>query len=724
MNTNTRQDPLAHASEIPDVAALIRECETAMNMMNLNGETPLARLQRAETVQFNRRAGKSRDGKKNQQNFAGKVIRPYDGCPDSDIHTCDELVLGITDVLCMGREMAQIGVRSSYVTKASAAATAELRAVAEFCQRATSSDRANSVELAAQMTAKLGWCVRNPGWRERWELVERELDLESFINQVAQDFGPENALKLSTAILDPTLEAEAVNVIGQLFAYVPKSRRAKIVRELREDGQTTFLDRQRTEARPTDRTLIPGYNYFVLGAPGELARARGHLVIERLTQADLESIAASEGWNEAFVEAVLATMGQYSSMSDGMRQKAESLDGPSHDLSVEIWTTCIYQFDEELAAAGWYYTVFSPHVSPAKGETGKADFARHFLLSYACGAPFIESRLMVEGPAVDDSRGVPEMVETDQAIMKMLQDAVIARAHLEVDPPRAFIGFGNSIVENWNAPGAAVKSIFPGGDVKELGPTRGSPQVGEAALERIEAGTRRRFALPNNTDGSHPSAWQTRQLRLVKRFLTAEAEVLTQQVVLCYQELEAEELAQIIGHWPQLSLADVLQHRITLSFDVRGLDADWRNDLVQMVMQLLGIDRGATINTDAAVQLLGSAFDPALISAIVRDPAEANEAVYDKVSNDVLEIMTGNPPRLSDRDASAGMQLKAAIKIIGMNDKYKEVLARDEKTRENLKAYVESLQHSVQETQMSPVQGRTGVAQLPQRPVSRGPGVE
>ena len=37
-------------------------------------------------------------------------------------------------------------------------------------------------------------------------------------------------------------------------------------------------------------------------------------------------------------------------------------------------------------------------------------------------------------------------------------------------------------------------------------------------------------------------------------------------------------------------------------------------------------DAAMAINTDAAVQLLGSAFDPTLISAIVRSPAEANAA--------------------------------------------------------------------------------------------------
>ena len=50
-----------------------------------------------------------------------------------------------------------------------------------------------------------------------------------------------------------------------------------------------------------------------------------------------------------------------------------------------------------------------------------------------------------EGPSLDDSRGVAEMVRSDQTIIKKLTDAYLVRAQLEVDPPRAKIGGWNSI---------------------------------------------------------------------------------------------------------------------------------------------------------------------------------------------------------------------------------------------------------------------------------------
>ena len=111
-----------------------------------------------------------------------------------------------------------------------------------------------------------------------------------------------------------------------MFAYVPAARIKQAVRDLRDTGHATFLDRQLAEKRPTIRTLIPGYNYFVSGATGRIEKARGHLVIERFFQADLEATAAAAGWNKEFVKAVLATAGQYSTYGEAMRDKARKAE--------------------------------------------------------------------------------------------------------------------------------------------------------------------------------------------------------------------------------------------------------------------------------------------------------------------------------------------------------------------------------------------------------------
>ena len=715
-------DRLALASETPDIGALIDECTYAIQQ----GPGQRDYIAAAENVQLNRRAGKSDppDGRRWQKNARDKtIVHPYDGAPDSDVYLADELVLTETDIYVTAAQQSQADARTTHVTKLTAKQIGELKAVANWCAMVCEDTMRDDLELAAALTAKLGWCVLNPGWRERWELVERELNLQEFMVQVGRTFGPQPAGELYTAILDPALEARAVEIVGQLFNYVPPRRVKTIVRELRETQKTVFLDKQLAEKGPTLRTLIQGYNYFVSGAADRLSKARLHLIVERFSQAQFRALAAERGFNPAFTDAVLGTAGMFSAEGEAMRDKYQFAEPEARDLSVELWTTCVFQFDDSINAGGWYCTVFSPHVRPAQ-DTATSDehFGEHFLLKSAAGAPFIEIRRMVEGPALDDSRGIPEMVRSDQNLIKQLQDALLVSAHKQADPPVAIMGFGASKWQGWNTPGRAteVGTAGLGGDVKLLGPT-GNIAFAESAAQRLEAGTRRRFAFPNQMDGSHPSAWQLRQARLVKRFLGALAEARMQQVVLCYQELDEYELAEIIGHWPELTLDDVLKHRLVLKYDVRGLDTEWVGQVLDFIIKLLGVDKGGQMDTGLIIQLGLAFLDTTIAETVIRDPAGASAALYRKVQNDINDIMLGNPPPLVEMDASAGMQLKMAMQVIGQNQEYQRVLQADEKKREALKTYVQNLQHSVQETQVSPQQGRLGVAEMPQRPVQQGP---
>lgn len=716
-------DPLARASEVPNVSALIDEFQSSMA---LNLACNISHIANAENIRMNRWSGKSSppDGCRWQKNSRdNKTVFPYDGRPDSDVQLADEIIQGIVDIFLAAWKMGQVGAATTHVTKLTAQQIAEIVAVAKWVQRVTDFDMVDDKELLAQMTASLGWSVLNPGWLERWELVKRELDMEEITLAASQSPSGTVGAQLPQLILDETLEDSASQVFQSQYPHLAKSDAKRIVRELRTTGHTEFMDKQLAEKRPTLRVLIQGYNYFILGTTGKIQKARGHLVIERFFQADLESTGASNSWNKEFIAAAISTMGMYSEQGRLMQEKtlANSLD--SLDKSIEIWTTEVEQFDPDTGASGIYCTTFSPHVRPAQGVTDdKASYATHYLLDYATGrAPFVQTRLEVVGPSLDDSRGVPEQVQSDQKVIKNLQDGLVARAHLELNPPRALIGAGWTKKTNEiNSPGAVMETLMPGADVKDMGPARGNPNIGEAAIQRIEAGTHRRFALPNNTDGSHPAAWQTRQMRLTSRMLSAVAEAYTQLVILCYQNFDQYELAEIIGHFPQLTVADVVKHRVTLTFDARGLDPDFRTDLLQFVVQLLGIDKGGTIDSNKAIMLLGSVFDPTLMGEITRDETGASAAMYRKVQNDVNDIMLGNPPPMVEMDATAGMQLKFAFQIIGQNQKYQQLLANDEQVRENLKTYIQNLQHSVQETQISPQQGRLGVAQMPQRPVQKG----
>jgi hypothetical protein len=722
-------DPLARASETPDVSALIEEFTSAMQ----DGPCYSGHIARAEDTRLNRWQGKSDppDGCRWQRNAGStkEVVRPYDGRPDTDVNLVDEICAAEVDMDMTAMAMAHLSADTTHVTKLTAAQVAELSAVLRWIQKAVEIDLEDDAELFAQMKAQLGWSVLNPGWLERWELVERHLTMDQLI-QMAQQAPPGSiASQLPVIVLDPDLEDMAVEIAQQEFGHLSKGEARRIVRELRDEQETTFLDRQRVENRPTVRTLIQGYNFFIAGATGKLQKARGYLIIERFYQADLEAVAAANNWNEEFVSAVVKTAGQFTQWGEALKVVSTMTD--SIDKSIEIWTTGVRQFDTDTGAAGIYCTTFSPHLKPSGASaragaepgapTEKEFYAHHYLLDYAHGEyPLVQARREVTGPALDDSRGVPEMVRSDQKVIKKHQDALAARAELETNPPRQKKGSGWSKVKDEFGPGAEFLTP-PGGECSYLEMPRGNPQISELVVQRIEKGTRRRFALPNSgEEGDHPALWQSRQMRNSKRFLGALRQMYRQLAILCYQNLNSYELAEIIGRFPQLTLNDLLHCQVVAKFDARAMDSSWIETVLEFITKMMVWDKGGLIDTAPLIRIGLSYIDPTLVQEVLRNPSGAQAALYQQVSNDILQIMTGNPPQLREMDASAGMQLQMAMAVIGKNPKYQQILQQDETVQENFKAYVESLQHSEQETQISPVQGRIGTATMPQTPIQKG----
>ena len=717
----SQRDPLAIASEVPNVNELFAECERA----NFNQLANLESISSAEAERYQVRDGKDGTGQLWQKNLGDKTktVKPYDGAPDPDASLTDEIAENEVDLDLVARAQGVLGTSTSNLSPLTANQAGELVCVARFVQRAIEDDLVEDEELLAQMKANNGMAVLNPGWRERWELVERDETFDSLMAKVQEAAGPDAAKSLAAVLLDPTLEAAAIEQLQALFAYLPKARVRSVVRDLRETGAAKFLDKQLVEKRPTIRTLIPGFNYFVSGASGKIERARLHLVIERFYEAELRAVAAESDWNPAFVDAVVETVGKYSNLGEGLRTKEQKQDLMSKDSGIEIWTAYVLQFDEQLGAAGMFCTTFSPHILPSRDgleETTDKHYARHYLLDYAHRQPpFVLARREVTGPGMFDTRSVPDITRSNNNVIRNLQKSGLARAHLEVDPPRALVGTGWKLGGGGvNTPGKILENLLPNAQVQDLSPARGNPQLGELAIERVERGTHRLFAFPDAD--VHPARWQPRALRKARRALMPWRQAITQLVVLCYQNFNSYELAQIIGRFPQLSLEDVLRHRITLTFDPRGLDNDWRKDALDTLIKLLGVDKGGLMDTTKIIELIGSLFDPTMIESIIRDPQSASAALYRKVQNAVNDIMLGNPPPMVEMDASAGMQLQMVMQIVSNNPKFQQVLSAEPAVAENLKTYVKNLQHSQQETQLSPQQGRLGVAELPQRPVQVG----
>lgn len=734
MNPNHTTDPLALASATPNVTALIEEFTTALE----HGPASQGALSEAEAVLYQWRAGKSNppDGRLHQRNqSSGVTVRPYDHLPDTDCNLAQELCQFETDVDLFAFEKAQEGAESTHLTAFTAAQAAEARAMLKWIRKCTAADMEDGAELLSWIKNAAGWSCLCSGWREKWGLIERRITMDEVFQAANQAFQAQQQTQQITAgddptavliqlpqlIADPSTEDTATEMIAGFLPHLKRTKARQIVRDLRTEGEALFLDRQLEYKGPCLKVRIPGVDIFVSGGDSTGQNARGWLEIDFLYEADLRARQLDSEWNEEFIDAVIHTAGQVSSA--GRETIAALTDQDAETRRIEIWTTKVRQFDEDLQTTGIYCTVFSPHLKPdgTTAASPRAFYATHYLQKAAHGQyPIDVCRREVNGPKLEDTRGVPEMVRADSNQILLHQNALAVRAEWETNPAQIQIGSSWSKIAEPVRPGSVVTAP-PGGDLKSFAPDRGNPAVGAAFIDRIEKNSRRRFAVPNNgQEGDHPSLWQLRQSRQSTRFLNAPRRAYWKLLVMCYEEMSPEEIAQIIGRAPLLTVAELLRCQVTLKFEVRALDSDWVKTVLEFISQIMLWDKGGLIDTAPLMRIGLSYVDSTIMDEVLRNPAGASAELYRKTEQDVTSIVLGNPPPIVEMDATAGMQLENVIAVLKHNPKYAEVIQQDPQVQENLKTYVKNLQHSHQETQLSPTQGRLGVSAMPQRPVQQG----
>lgn len=707
--TTVGHDPLAQAAEAPDVAALIQEFDLAMNQgpgrSTGNQATDIAV---AETTRYNWRAGKSHDGLLHQKNLpSGVTVRPYDHRPDTDCFLTDETVNAQVDMDMVSLLNSRPKATATHAARLTAKQSAQVQALVRWMRNGPLlKDLVDDGELLSQTKNTAGWAVLQPCWRKRHGLRRETITLEQ-VQALAQQAGPETALgKLPLYIADPTLEAEAVALLRQAYEYLKPATAKRIVRELRATGQTEFLYRELMENGPALKVLLPGITFFCAGETGKLARTRVCFTLDNYSQAELEAMVVDEGWDEEFVQAAIAKAGQSSS---GLY--ASSRQDTNH-RNIEIITSYVRSVDED-GVTGIYCTVFSKFVNNL--------FAKHFLLDYAHNEyPFIQFRTEVNGLRPNDCRGASEVLRTDQFAAKRAQDAILM--DLELSTPSMLKRTGPTMSKLppeitpggvWNGP--------PGSDLSPMNLTQFSkPDMAQAVIDRIYRKRDAYFGLPNSEEASHPARWQTRQQRNALRWLIPWGQAFWQLAILCCEEYDQDELAAILGAPPLIDAKLLLKHQIQLQYDMRTLETDYVVELVKALAQfVLPFDRSGTVDMSKFVQWILSSFDPTLADEITTDQAGAANAVYNEVRSEVAWIMQGNEANYTENDPTAGMKLQFLGQILQSNPAYQALLSPVIQGQQNpkfnpmifekMKKYEENLQHSVQETQISPAQGRLGV---------------
>lgn len=706
---DTATDSLAHTADTPDIDALLEEYNRAWTQ----NPSWLADLAIAEDIRYTRWAGQSSDGLKHQEILPeGQRAKPYDLAPDCRVPLADETINALVDLEYAAFWSARINVKPNHVSRLTAQQMAEWRAIVSWIIHGPLKESLiDTVEFAAQLTWSIGHCFLHPAWRKANGLRLQSLKLDQIL-QLAQTAPEDSILQTVPAlVMDPEMEQVAVELFQQLYPHISVKRARQVVRDLRNEGEAYFPVPEVVENRPELSVLIPGIDLLAPVEMTDVQKSRIWFLRCFMVEADLLAMKNTpdeeERWSPEFVDACIEfTKGD---VSDGSAAQTRQ---DTNSQNIEIIHAYVRGVDDD-GVPGIYCTVLSPHLAkiPAhrrQGEGGQL-FGKHYLCDYAHGQyPLVVKRSEVVGRRPEDARGVPEVLATQQLQLKRQRDACAIYAELNTTPPLKKKGQRASKLPPELGP-LGIINVTQSDEWEKLD-LAGEPKVAMMIEDKVRAESKEYYGIP--LLDAPLSAGQQRRQRFVNRSLMTWGVALWQLSVLTYQNLSPAELEELLGRAPLLSADLLKKHQLALWFDVRAMDNDWVKELVGQIIQLLSVDTGGVVDRSKLMGILLSYLDPTLADEVTMDKAGAAQAVFEKVREDVLQIMAGNEAIYVENDPTAQMKQQFAMQIVKANPRYMTQIQNDQRTQMLAEKYMANLQHSYQETVLSKQQGRLGVSPL------------
>ena len=756
--SDTNQDKVTELGEHPDMGSLQQAYDDAWNQdQYVDG-----RLNYVERIRYARWRGQSEDGLCHADDLSRAGLRNalYEGAPDTRILLADDIIGYLAALFVTAFWNAQIKTSPVAGRTLNAAQSGELWTLMNWLKHGPlKAALVENVEIAAQLTCMIGWCVLHPTWRNRKTMKTQTLTMQQ-IFQIAQQAAPPQAVqtqgptggplptppsgegepgageagppqsptnllaRLPELVLDPELEDAAAELFQSFFADFSKPEAKSVIRQLRETGAAEFPVEEETSVGPEVGVLCP-WLHFILPqeATARPSDARVMFVRLQIPKWRVDQLAVEERWtDDGFTEKLKA--------SAGNSQNPPTTKEDDRDLNRNL-CELVYAFRMvamDGGAPGVWCTVMSPQVKPQEGEPGA--YGKNWFLNLAHSEmPFVFSRLEAVDWCITDTRGVCDRVLTQQNEMKQQRDGVFVQSQLSNTPPIMRVGTSASKMAPEFGPFAVINA--PSGKPWEvLNLTAGSkPDLAINITEMVRKEAEDRFGLPRK-DTLDERSQMIRQ-KLVNSFLAAWGKAFDQLIVLAYQNMDPEEMADILGHKPLLTAELVKRHKVMMNYDVRAGNGDFLDRMFKFIPQAVQLDSGGTTDHNKLVNLLYSYLDPSLAQEVTQDQAGAKQKIFKDVLGDMNSMALGNPPNLVQMDPTAKMQMQFAQQIIGSNPNFAGRLNpklpngaenpnHDPAFLERVQTWMKNRQHSYQETTLSKAQGNLGVSNIGTAPVKSG----
>jgi hypothetical protein len=685
-------DKIAYSSNKPNIQYLSDE----LNRSLYYGGN-MSRLTSSDDQRMCRWEGQSDDGKKHEE-YLGYEPFPFEGSSDVRNRLIDNTINQLVMLVMTAWQRANIRVNGIEMNDAekSGAAQTLMHWIVNNRMRA---ELEREAELWAQYTFQFGWSAMHIGWDRR---VARKTDTISMVDigQAAEQ-GNMMLQQVFESLQSKTISDLSVLLIAQSLLCEEKEAR-RIVKQLIEKGEATYEQPYIQRNLPVVAALKPFDEIAFPPETVELQEAR--MIFKRtfMTEVQLKSIGLSEGWNEEFLDEAVNTAGKSTYLHDSnlipLINSVPNAVEKANNL-IEVVYCYARQLDESNKAA-IYYTVFCP-------QTRNDLFGKHEILDYAHGEyPFVELRRERLRRPVVESRGVPEILFTDQEELKAQHDATRDRTAFEVMPPMTVV---RRLANNQRIGPGQLLPVNNKDDYAWLPPPSGTPVTAFNLMERIEQKVAITFGLyhPNVM----PTLTQTTQQFIVNTFFSAWSQVYKQMFALSMQYMLPEEIERITGLRLDFQHLDVNNmFDFSIRFDVKELDTNFVIEKLKAINQfVLPMDTAGNIDRSKLIKATIDAISPESARDIYIDQKTATQKQYSEVQNDLVKMMLGLEAQYVENDPQAGVKLQAMQDIMSKNPKAQQAAQSDGVFQALLQNYQKNLQMSMMQQQNAQI-GRTGVS--------------
>lgn len=663
----------------------------------------------SEETRFTIWEGQSPDGRKHADANDGRPAFPFEGASDARIRLADMIVNERVLILAAaalrnlpkvkGLQIDQEGLGHKLTTLLKWVIRNKLGS--EYVR--TILKLAQYQEADSPAGAMLGvW------WEQETALEMRDLTLQDIGQTLVQTFGldPKDVQRLQVELMNPDRDSDTAESLTQLLPHLKPARAKRMVKELRETQKTTYP----APYLRLDRPCLRAYRlyqdiFFPTNTAGDVQRGRCYFIREWLSEVELRERIVSDGYDEEFVDECLKHEGatgwplyrRNPTQGDFMVIKQEESNEAYRGL-YEI-NTVMFKAVNEDNVPGLYYMPFHFQVE-IPGHERK-------LLEYEHGEyPLVYFTREILGDRLLDSRGVPELVSTEQSGLKLLCDSFNDNVSLATVPPIK-VPRRRTRLSLVIGPLKVIKEDRPG-DVSWMEPPQypiGNEKQQELVRRRVDE------YFGRISEAVPPMLTQLHQTGMVMLFLSSLSDGLNQLIQLCQQYMDDDELTMITGDdgIPIARSREDIQGKfqVELTFDPRDLDMEYLKTIAEIIVKvILPADTLNTVQRDKLVQRLFMAIDPNLAAETLRPVEDASQSEVKDESVNFARIAAGDEPEMVAEGQNFPLRLQVLMGIAQKNPE--AIQALNPTSKKIWEARVKYLQNQVQQLKNAQIGRQVG----------------